>query len=201
MTMIGRICTTLVVLGVVIGAGIVCWLGAGKFDLAATRPDNLVERTLMPWVREASIGSKASDDPNPLRDDPSAVAEGAEHYRSSCVLCHGAPGVSVAEFARDLSPAGPGLWLADTQRRSDGELHWIIANGIRMTGMPAFGQTHSDDDLWEIVAFLRHLPDISADEQAILQQATAEQHHHGDDEAGEAVEAGEHSEEAGSSQR
>ncbi|MGH9316438.1 MAG: c-type cytochrome, partial [Thermoanaerobaculia bacterium] len=63
--------------------------------------------------------------------------------------------------------------------RPDGELFWIVSNGLRTTGMPAFGPTHKPDEIWKIVAFLRHLPEIAPEEQKTLRSATeeAEQHH------------------------
>ena len=63
------------------------------------------------------------------------------------------------------------------QKRPDGELYWIVANGIRMTGMPAFGPTHKEKEIWEIVAFLRHLDALSAEEEKALQKEGEEGHH------------------------
>ena len=69
------------------------------------------------------------------------------------------------------------LTLTKIQKRSDGELFWILQNGIRMTGMPAFGPTHKDEELWKMVAFLRHLPELSDEEQKALRPGGQEDHH------------------------
>jgi mono/diheme cytochrome c family protein len=85
-----------------------------------------------------------------------------------CVSCHGAPGVDASPVGEGLNPPAPDLTLARIQERSDGELFWLVQNGIRMTGMPAFGPTHRDEEIWEIVAFLRHLPELTPEEEKAL---------------------------------
>ena len=99
-------------------------------------------------------------------------------------LC--APGVDASEAAAGLNPPAPDLTLPRVQARPDGEIFWIVSNGIKMTGMPAFSPTHKPDEIWKVVAFLRHLPEISEEEKKILKAGTEEaEHHH---EAGETAE-------------
>jgi mono/diheme cytochrome c family protein len=93
-----------------------------------------------------------------------------------CVTCHGAPGVDPSEAGQGLNPPAPDLTLAKVQARSDGELFWIIQNGIRMTGMPAFGPTHKEQAIWRMVAFVRHLPELSKDEEKALSGGHEEEH-------------------------
>ena len=93
------------------------------------------------------------------------------------MLCHGAPGVDASEAGEGLNPPAPDLTLARIQKRTDGELFWILQNGIRMTGMPAFGPTHKDDELWKMVAFLRHLPQLTPEEEKALQTEEGSDHH------------------------
>ena len=81
-----------------------------------------------------------------------------------------------------LNPPAPDLTLPEVQTKSDGELFWIVGNGIRMTGMPAFSLTHKPDEVWKIVAFIRHLPEISADEQKVLKAECEEQEQHHEEE-------------------
>jgi mono/diheme cytochrome c family protein len=103
------------------------------------------------------------------------------HYKEMCVFCHGAPGVDASEAGEGLNPPAPDLTLAKIQKRSDGELFWILQNGIRMTGMPGFGPTHKDEELWKIVAFLRHLPELTPDEEKALKaHAEADAEHRAD---------------------
>ena len=99
---------------------------------------------------------------------PEALRTGLAHYRGMCVTCHGAPGVDASDIGVGLNPPAPDLTLAKVQARTDGELFWLVANGIRMTGMPGFGPTHENEEIWKIVAFLRHLPEITAEEEKLL---------------------------------
>ena len=92
---------------------------------------------------------------------PESWNEGLDHYRENCVVCHGAPGVDAGEIGEGLNPPAPDLTLPRIQARTDGELFWIVGNGIRTTGMPAFSPTHKPEQIWKIVAFVRHLPELS----------------------------------------
>jgi mono/diheme cytochrome c family protein len=76
--------------------------------------------------------------------------------------------VDASEIGEGLNPPATDLTLARVQDRADGELFWIVQNGIRMTGMPAFGPTHREEEIWKIVAFLRHLPEITPEEERQL---------------------------------
>ncbi|HEX5103630.1 MAG TPA: cytochrome c, partial [Pirellulaceae bacterium] len=106
---------------------------------------------------------------------------GMAHYRAMCLQCHGAPDVKSHAFAKGLNPPPPAL--AHVAREwSDGELFWITKHGIRMTGMPAFGHNHSDEELWKIVAFLRQLDDLSEEQVAMLREGEEAGHDHGDHE-------------------
>src|SRR5206468_7122711 len=110
--------------------------------------------------------------------DQGAVAGGLDHYRENCVVCHGAPGVEMGEAGKGLNPPPPFLDSPAVQGRTDGQMFWIVKNGIRMTGMPAWGPTHKDEEIWQMVAFMRHLPQLTGAEKAKLQPAEeAEQHH------------------------
>jgi len=101
-----------------------------------------------------------------------------------CFGCHGAPGHELSEIAQGLNPKPPKLDAEDVQAGSDAELYWVVKNGLRMTGMPAFGPTHEDKELWSIVAFLRRLPKLKPQEYdamveaAGLQKGEEEHEHH-----------------------
>lgn len=97
--------------------------------------------------------------------------------------CHNAPGYSRTEIAKGLNPNPPDFTSKDVKMRKETELYWIIKNGIKMTGMPAFGPTHSEDELWGIVVFIKGLPSLKPEEyQAMLKAAgldkEKEDHHH-----------------------
>ncbi|MGE5412753.1 MAG: c-type cytochrome [Syntrophomonadaceae bacterium] len=164
-----------IVFGVVlVGAAAAAFVFSGAFDVAASVPPGALEKRLAGFARDRSVAHRASSTPNPLGKDPAALRDGGEHYKEMCVTCHGAPGVDSSEIGEGLNPPAPDLTLARIQARSDGELFWIVQNGIRMSGMPAFGPTHKDREIWAIVAFLRHLPSLSPEEEKALAAATRE---------------------------
>ena len=105
---------------------------------------------------------------NPLASSPAAVAEGRAHFADHCASCHGNDGRGDTEIGRNLYPRAPDMQSARTQGLSDGELFVIIKNGVRMTGMPAWGgDTPADEEAtWQLVAFVRHLPKITPEELA-----------------------------------
>ena len=150
----------------VLCAGIV--LAAGLVDFSASTPPGRLEERLATFAINRSIERHASKGTNPLARSPAAIAAGLALFRTHCVACHGAPGVDPTEGGASLNPPAPGLTLARVQARSDGELQWIVSNGIRMTGMPAFGASRSDEDIWQLVAALRRLPKLSPEERHML---------------------------------
>jgi mono/diheme cytochrome c family protein len=110
--------------------------------------------------------------PPPLQGNE-LVDRGFPHFQATCRLCHGAPGVRPLEFTEGLYPRPPLFPSKDVQQDlSDAQLYWIVKHGLKMTGMPSFGVTHSDEDIWAIVAFVRRLPTLSPQEyQAMVQKA------------------------------
>jgi mono/diheme cytochrome c family protein len=98
-------------------------------------------------------------EPNPLKATPEEVEAGKRIFGYYCVVCHGRDGQNTGvPFAANMSPPIPSLASSDIQRYSDGQLKWVIENGIFPSGMPASKGTLSDDDMWHIVVYLRHLP-------------------------------------------
>lgn len=149
----------------VAAAGFIFYTGA--YNTAATIPSSGLEKAVASAVFKRSVARRAPKTKNPL-SGPDVVRAGLAHYRETCVTCHGAPGVDASEIGEGLNPAAPDLTLGGVQSKTDGELFWIVQQGVRMTGMPAFGPTHKDPEIWKIVAFMRHLPQITKDEQAAL---------------------------------
>jgi mono/diheme cytochrome c family protein len=141
---------------------------AGIFDVSATRTPGKFEERLARFVVDRSIARRAEKTRNPLPANAQVWSAGLPLFRANCVVCHGAPGVDPSEGGASLNPPAPGLTLPRVQARPDGELFWIVGHGIRMTGMPAFGPSRPERELWEIVAFVRHLPALSPDEKKAL---------------------------------
>ncbi len=149
----------------------------GAFNVSANVPPSGIEKRLAETALDRSVARRAPRRPNPIAASPGALQSGMAHYKEMCVFCHGAPGVDASEAGEGLNPPAPDLTLTGVQKRTDGELFWILQNGIRMTGMPAFGPTHKDEEIWKMVVFLRHLPELTAEEQKALRSEEGSDHH------------------------
>jgi mono/diheme cytochrome c family protein len=152
----------------------------GSYNVAATAAPSKLEARLAAYALNRSVARRAPATKNPMPASPETWKAGLAHYRENCVVCHGAPGVDAGEIGQGLNPPAPDLTLPRIQARPDGELFWIVGNGIRTTGMPAFSPTHKPEELWKIVAFVRHLPELTDGEQKALKAGgeEAEKHHH-----------------------
>ena len=162
----------------VIAGGVAAVLATGAWNVAATATPGKLEERLAKFALDRSVAKRAPSATNPLPATPEVWQIGLSHYRENCVACHGAPGVDAAEFGVGLNPPAPDLTLPRVQARSDGEIYWIVANGIRLTGMPAFAPTHEEREIWSIVSFMRHLEEITDPEQAALRAALGGADHH-----------------------
>jgi mono/diheme cytochrome c family protein len=167
---------------ILLAAGAAAVAVTGSYDVSAARPPGSLEKRLAGFALDHSVARRAPKVENPQGKNPDSVRAGMAHYKEMCVFCHGAPGVDATEAGEGLNPPAPDLSGNKTQKRSDGELFWILQNGIRMTGMPAFGPTHKDEEVWKIVAFLRHLPSLTPEEEKALKSSgganhEAEEHH------------------------
>ena len=158
----GVIVTVLVVLAI---GGFI--FATGRFNVAANAPADFTEK-LAPWVLDKALERRAREVTDPIAKDPGAVARGLSEYREDCLPCHGAPGVDAAEFQEGMNPTPPGIDADVVRNLSDAKLFWVIKNGIRMTGMPAFGVNTKDDEIRDIVAFVRHVPQLTDAERNAL---------------------------------
>jgi cytochrome c553 len=106
---------------------------------------------------QVTVGGK--DDRSPLRHEQAVIEEGRDTFGSYCVVCHGLDGQNTGvPFAQQMSPPVPSLASTEVQKYTDGQLRWIIENGIAPSGMPASRGILGDEEMWSIVAYLRHLP-------------------------------------------
>ncbi|HEV8579986.1 MAG TPA: cytochrome c [Thermoanaerobaculia bacterium] len=147
---------------------------SGVYDMAASNPDAGLIAWVLQTTQERSVHrayeSLEGKVQIPKLDDPQRIQTGFVHYHEMCVTCHAAPGVEVSEIGMGLNPFPPELAKGGGDEPL--ETFWIVKNGIKMTGMPSFGATHTDDEIWAIVAFLNRLPKLSSQEyQAMVQQA------------------------------
>lgn len=133
--------------------------------LSARSNPSKLEELLARYVWHLSIPSNARATPNPLSASAENLRDARLHFADHCAVCHANDGSGDALFGRGLYPKPPDLRQATTQNRSDGELFWIIENGVRFTGMPSFSSHGMNDDSWKLVHFIRHLPRLTADER------------------------------------
>jgi mono/diheme cytochrome c family protein len=127
------------------------------------------ETFLARTMQSASIPDAYRNASNPWtgRATPDVMAEARRHFADHCSTCHGNDGSGQSETGTGLYPKPPDMRLPATQNRTDGELYYIIENGVRMTGMPAWGDPDGglqDDDSWKLVLFIRRLPQLTPDE-------------------------------------
>jgi mono/diheme cytochrome c family protein len=142
---------------------------SGFPNVAATKPENKIIDWFLNVTKDNSISKQAQKITAPSLEDSSKVAMGFNHYNEMCVTCHGAPGRKPDELAQGLNPSPPNLALS-TRDMDPSEIFIVIKDGIKMTGMPGFGPTHSDSEVWAMVAFLKRLQTLTPDEYAKFQK-------------------------------
>ena len=152
--------------------GYFIFIYSGMYNISAMLHHDKLTLWMMNTVRENSIKHNADDKIKmPDLSDDSLVKMGFVHYREMCVSCHGAPGIKQSEFAEGLYPNPPMLSKV-AKDWTPQQLFWITKNGLKMTGMPAFGPTHTDDMIWAIVAFTKTLPTLTKEQYQLLDNET-----------------------------
>ena len=153
---------------------------SGIYNVSARVPHLAPITVLLETVRDRSIAHHGSKVDLPALDNPALAMVGAVHFDATCRKCHGAPGKPQEEFAEGLYPKPPSL-SESTKELDRKEIFWVIDNGLKMTGMPAFGGNHEREEISGMTAFIEKLPQF--DEQGyaqFVQQAKAHGggHHH-----------------------
>jgi len=159
------------VLLVIVGALLLSVVGGAYFVVAGVNArgrDSAVEASLAHAIRNASLAMHTRGLTNPVAASPDVVKEGMEHFADHCAVCHGNDGGGDTEMNRGLYPKAPDMRLAATQNLSDAELFYIIENGVRLTGMPGWGNGTKEGETssWHLVHFIRHLPKLTDEEIA-----------------------------------
>ncbi len=144
-----------------------------------------VEGKMMKTVKhKLTVGGK--DVPNPIPASAENIADGQEHFGHHCGICHGLDGQGTGvPFAAKMSPPVPDLSSKDVQDYADGQLKWVIEKGIDPSGMPAWKEILSDEEMWKVVDFIRHLPtkgslgipDVYKEEQEQHKHMDGDKHH------------------------
>ena len=155
-----------VALLVLIGAAAV-GIYAGLYNIAADVPHTQPVYWLLETMRDRSIAARAREVVVPADlNDPTRISKGAGQYADMCSGCHLAPGMKRTEISQGLYPRAPELRRKTTL--TPAEQFWVVKHGIKMTGMPAWGVTHDDDLLWDVVAFVRKLPELTPEQYKTL---------------------------------
>lgn len=152
----------------IIGLGLVgaiLYSYSGIYDVAATQPHTRVGAWFLDNTMHHSVRARADDIEVP-DDLHERVSRGAGHFRETCVPCHGAAGTH-GEAGGDMRPEPPPLRSA-AKEWNPNEVFWIVKHGIKMTAMPSFAAMHSDSEIWDIVAFVEQLPEMSPERYAQL---------------------------------
>jgi mono/diheme cytochrome c family protein len=145
---------------------------SGLYNVAASKPHTRLEFWVLSTTMENSVQARAEQAQVPQDFEARVTKEGFRHYRLICETCHGAPGVEPSEIGKGLNPEPPEL-KEEAEEWSPAELFWIVKHGIKMSGMPAFGKTQSDEALWRVVAFVKKLPQIEPAEYKQIGQKEA----------------------------
>lgn len=154
-------------LAVIAAAIVFAYYDSGRYSVSALYPDRPAVANFLDTTMTRSVQRHAARVKAPSLDSPAMFRLGFQHYRGMCVECHAAPGVEPEELAKGLNPSPPAL-VESAGDWKPSELFWLTKNGVRMTGMPAWGSTHSDEEIWAIVAFVQRLPKLSEAEWKTL---------------------------------
>jgi mono/diheme cytochrome c family protein len=126
---------------------------------------SFVETYVAKTARRLSVPASQRNASNPFASSPEVLAEMRAHFADHCAICHGNDGSGKTQIGQNLYPKAPDMRLPRTQNLTDGELYYTIHNGIRLTGMPAWGTDEKDEDSWKLVLFIRHLPQLTSAEE------------------------------------
>ncbi len=147
-----KIILTVIITLCVLAAALTAFMYSGTYDISQLSHHNAITKWMIRTTTHASINKRLSSIVVPPMNDTANFAEGFEHYNEMCVMCHGAPGISPYEMTEGLYPKPPKFYKSKNMPNTD-EAFWIIKNGIKMTSMPAFEPTHTDEKILAITDF------------------------------------------------
>jgi mono/diheme cytochrome c family protein len=166
----GRVLAAAIALAVVVA--IVACASMIRHGLSARSAPTMMETMIARSVRHLATAAAMRGARNPVPLSPAVIADARAHWADHCATCHANDGSGNTEIGRSLYPKAPDMRRERTQDLTDGELFSIIKNGVRLTGMPAWGDPagHDDADNWKLVHFIRHLPKITPEELAEMEK-------------------------------
>ncbi|MGZ3218318.1 c-type cytochrome [Paracoccus sp. T5] len=139
----------------------------GTYNVAASDQHADAVRWTLDTTMRRSVERRSGGVELPETFSDELVAQGAHHYAESCVYCHGAPGQDPTEWSRGMRPEPPHLMEAAAEWSAE-EIYWIVENGIKMSGMPAFGTHHGPEGIAALTAFVTQMPGLSSDDYRTL---------------------------------
>jgi len=164
-------------LSLILSAIVIIAIGYGialvRRGFSARGTPTAVEKFAATTARRLAVPSNYRNLYNPFPASPENVPAGMEHFADHCATCHANDGSGDTMFGKAMYPKPPDMRTAETQNMSDGELYYTIENGVRLSGMPAFGEERvvgGDTDTWKLVLFIRHLPNLTTDELQRMKQ-------------------------------
>jgi mono/diheme cytochrome c family protein len=162
------------VIGVVVAVVLLLFVAMPRMQWNATARPSATEHWVARYVLGKWIRNNASGESNPIAPTPDILREGENQYDEHCAVCHGLDGNAKNSVGGDFYPPIPHL-SRGAAFLSDGQFYFIISNGIRMTAMPGFGTRHSADELWKIILWVRHFPNLTPQERAAIQARMKEE--------------------------
>jgi mono/diheme cytochrome c family protein len=174
--------------GVLVLVGLLAVIGIATFaagGISARSEPGKLEMAVAPKLRSIAIPASAKEQRNPLSASADVLAEGMEHFADHCSICHGNDGSGNTEIGRSLYPRVPDMRKPETQNLSDGELYYIIQNGVRLTGMPSWAHEDANDN-WKLVHFIRHQPKLTPQELKQMEALNPKSHDDEDEKKAEA---------------
>ena len=152
---------------------------SGVYDISTASKHNAMTLWVINTLKDNSIERRDKDLKVPNLNDSLLIKEGFEHYAKMCVGCHAAPGVKQGETVKSFYPTPPKIYRF-ANKLGPKETFWIIKNGIKMTAMPAYGNSHADSVIWGITAFItKKLGNMNADEFSKWYQSLAQKENAG----------------------
>lgn len=148
--------------------GATLFVELGFYNIGADDHHTKLTLALIVQLRDRSIAARLGSIEPQLTATPAMVKAGAQHYSMLCAGCHLAPGIAKSEIRTGLYPHPPNL--AQEEMQESRRAFWIIKHGIKMSAMPAWAKTLDDDAIWDVVAFVRRMPDMSPDDYLQLVQ-------------------------------
>ena len=137
-----------------------------RHGFSAREKPSSIETLVARTARKMAVPSSYKELQNSFPASPENIRAGMEHFADHCAICHANNGNGDTLIGENMYPKPPDMRRVETQNKSDGGLYYTIQNGVRLSGMPGFGEEHGtgDMDTWKLVLFIRQLPKLTSDE-------------------------------------